>query len=216
MGKGEHYDGNDLFKQRGEYTFSHPVEISPRAGRRNPLFQKDGSLKPNRPLPPGMHSRSPRLEPLSYDFQRKENCITWLKPGLAADGVQPGETASRMYYQAPQFPSPRAIPTRYEHSPRTKLGSTSTVGELIFGDDSATRPFGDAKSPRGLAPLEHDPFARRSARDDAPVDPFARATQDQQLAMLNVALAYERRKLELARGKLVTKLRVEAYVPPVK
>lgn len=27
MVRGEHSDGNDLFKQRGEYTFSHPVEV---------------------------------------------------------------------------------------------------------------------------------------------------------------------------------------------
>jgi len=216
MGRGDHYDGNDLFKKRGEYTFSHPVELSPRAGRRNPLIEKDGTLKPSRPLPPGMYSRSPRLEPLSYDFQRKENCVTWLKPGQAAPGVEPGETAHKLYFQVPQHPSPRPIPTRYDNSPRTKQGgATSTVGQLIFGDDSA-RPFGARPFGDGLAPLEHDPFARRFARADAPVDPFAKATPEQQLAMLNVALSHERRKRELALGKLTTKLRNSAFVPPNK
>jgi hypothetical protein len=172
------------------------------------LWEKDGSLKPNRPLPPGMHNRSPRLEPLSYDFKRKENCVTWLKPGESAAGVEPGQTANKMYYQVPRFPSPRQIPTRYENSPRTKHGATSTVGQLIFGDDSAMRPFGD-KSPRSLAPLDHDPFARRA---EAPVDPFAKATQEQQLAMLNVALSYERRKVEMARGKLATHLRGATFL----
>lgn len=133
--RGEHNDGNDLFRPTGPQIFSHPVELSPRAGRRHALYEKEGSLKKNRPLPPGMTSRSPRLEPLSYDFRLQP------PPWGVETGAAPGESSYNTSYRQPGESSYRAIPTRYQSSPRTKLGTTSTIGGIIFGDDASSQPF---------------------------------------------------------------------------
>ena len=42
MVRGEHNDGNDLFRPTGPQIFSHPVELSPRAGWRHALYEKEG------------------------------------------------------------------------------------------------------------------------------------------------------------------------------
>lgn len=211
--RGEHNDGNDLFRPTGPQIFSHPVELSPRAGRRHALYEKEGSLKKNRPLPPGMTSRSPRLEPLSYDFRLQP------PPWGVETGAAPGESSYNTSYRQPGESSYRAIPTRYQSSPRTKLGTTSTIGGIIFGDDASSQPFPTGNSPR-LTSLLYDPFAdsprTRGARVPVDAREAALATPAKKLALLNVALAHERRKLAIARGALTTRLRGSCFVPPDK
>ena len=179
-----------------KYMTLDPVMAQQSRRGDNSARYKDGTFRPNRPLPEGYSPRANMKEKLvlSPRYQRSGGVYEW------GDTTASYQTVSLLHYPAPDAQS-YSVPTRHGLSPRTMV---SGVSQAIAGDGYLQF------SPRSkaIAGIKLPPLGTiNGTADKPPLAPADEQTPEQQLAFLELALRQERRKAGLARAQLETHLR---------
>lgn len=161
----------------------------------NPSRYADGRLRPDRPLPPGFSPRKlAPLTQLSPRFQRNGGAYEW--DSSVSHMV---ETTSQACFRPPAVRA-AVPPTRLGLSPRHMK---SQVGSIIFSDPNfmTFTPRDGVYVPRHLPPLIPVPAQSETTTAAPPAKADLSFTDEQRIALLEVALRHERRMTEAARAR---------------
>jgi hypothetical protein len=190
-------------------------EVTAIQSRRGPGPQRfrDGTFRPDRPLPPGRvrGQPEPKLTLSPRAIQRPDP--TWFWEGVGGVPKHGGGSTSRSAYAPPMFnsDSPRPLPPK-----RNELSTkyrASCIGDIVFSDDDPA--LRQPKVPTSENPLLFGEGAPAPAPPSSGAELLQQLTEEQRLKHIHVAIRHEKRKTEQARANLMTNLRNGIIVDPM-
>lgn len=188
-------------------------DITAPQSRRGPHQQRyrDGTFRPDRPLPPGMvrGQPEPRLTLSPRALNRPDP--TWFWESVHV----PAEPTTRMAFKF-AHDSPREVPPK-RHT-LSQQYQASQVGDIVFNDPAMMSMSERAgRPPPGILDMEEVDSAESSARYVSGEAELKKLTEAQRVKHAAVAVRHERRKVEHARAALMSSLRrdIDAATLPV-
>ena len=189
-------------------------EVTAIQSRRGPHSQRfrDGTFRPDRPLPPGRvrDQPEPKLMLSPRAVQRPEP--TWFWEGVG--GIpKHGSSTTKSAFAPPMFSSesPRPLPPK-----RNELSTkyrASCIGDIVFSqDDPALR---QPKVPTGETTMLFGEGAPAPAPPSSGAELLQQLTEEQRLKHIQVAIRHEKRKTDQARANLMSNLRHGIIVDPI-
>ena len=163
---------------------------------RTPFRYKDGTPKPDRPMPDGY---TPRTRPAVFSL----NPRSYQHKNIFSYEGDPGinyATTSDSLFKPPTEMATYVVQRRFDQSPR--MHAMNSVGKALFGAEFGHRwGMGSPPSPP-VTPLVRP-------RDQLRPPPASQLTVDQKVAYRETALRHEQKLRAIASARLHTQLRSE-------